>query len=574
MESIKSNSNSIQDFFRKFISMQNQNQINLETLTKLSEELYQLNISKFNWVRDVFEGIHVKERGSKKALIWRDMNTGEEASLTYYEMSLFTNRVLNTFRKYGLRKGSIVYLMTKIHPAHWAVFLASIKGGFVLVPSATNLTVAELKYRFSDLKPDVVVSDSLRAQKVEEALGELKVPKFLIDGKREGWLEFEEESSNADAEDTTKDDVILNYFTSGTTGLPKRVIHTATTYPIGHISTASIIGVKESDIHLNLSATGWAKFAWSSFFSPLTVGATVVGINYEGKLDYKKYLEEIENIGVTSFCAPPTAWRQFIILDLNQFKLEKLKSVVSAGEPLNPEIIKIWEDKFGVTIRDFYGQTETTAMIGNFPFMKVKPGSMGKPHPLYKIVLLDDEGNEITKPYEVGHIAIKLQPRPIGLFLGYSDERKNKEAFVGDYYYTGDKAYFDEEGYFYFVGRADDVIKTSDYRVGPFEVESALLEHPAVAEAAVIGVPDPIRWQIVKAFIVLKPGYTPSRELAEEIREKVKTLLSSYKVPRIIEFVDELPKTISGKIRRVELRKMEEEKRKRGEKGKYEYFFT
>jgi len=562
----------IQDFFQKFISVQNQ--LDYESLIKLSKELYQLDISKFNWVRDVFEGIHVKERGSKRLLIWKDMNTGEESYLTYYEMSLSTNRILNTLRKHGLRKGSVVYLMTKIHPAHWAVFLATIKGGFIIVPSATNLTVSELKYRFSDLKPDAVISDSLRAQKVEEALESLKVPKFLIDGKREGWLEFEEESTNAAAEDTKKDDVIINYFTSGTTGMPKRVIHTATTYPIGSMSTASIIGVKESDIHLNLSATGWAKFAWSSFFSPLLVGATVVGLNYEGKLDNKKYLEEVENIGVTSFCAPPTAWRQFVTLDLNQFKLEKLRSVVSAGEPLNPEIIKIWRDRYGLTIRDFYGQTETTALIGNFPFLKVKPGSMGKPHPFYNIVLLDDEGKEITKPYETGHIAIKLQPRPIGLFLGYSDEKKNQEVFRGGYYYTGDKAYFDEEGYFYFVGRGDDVIKTSDYRVGPFEVESALLEHPAVAEAAVVGVPDPNRWQIVKAFVVLKKGYTPSKELAEEIREKVKTLLSPYKVPRIIEFVDDLPKTISGKIRRVELRKMEEEKIKKGEKGKYEYFFT
>ncbi|WP_287690122.1 acyl--CoA ligase [Metallosphaera javensis (ex Sakai et al. 2022)] len=561
----------VREFFRKFIEYENSP--GEESLKDIAGMMGQLNLRKFNWVRDVFEEIHVKERGGKTALVWRDMNTGEEAKISYHELSFMSNRVLNTLRKHGLKKGDVVYLMTKIHPMHWAVFLAVIKGGFVMVPSATNLTVAELKYRFSDLKPNAVIADSLRAHVVEEALGSLKTEKFLIDGKRETWNSLEEESGNAEAEDTRGEDVIINYFTSGTTGMPKRVIHTAVSYPVGSVTTASIIGVRENDLHLNLSATGWAKFAWSSFFSPLLVGATIAAINYEGKLDSKRYLEEVEEMGVTSFCAPPTAWRQFITLDLNQFKFERLRSVVSAGEPLNPEVIKTWKDKFNLTIRDFYGQTETTAMIGNFPFLKVKPGSMGKPHPLYDVRLLDDEGKEITRPYEVGHITVRLTPRPIGLFLGYSDERKNMESFREGYYYTGDKAYFDEEGYFYFVGRGDDVIKTSDYRVGPFEVESALLEHPAVAEAAVVGVPDPVRWQLVKAFIVLKKGYNPSKELAEEIREKVKTLLSPYKVPRIIEFVDELPKTISGKIRRVELRKREEEKRKKGEVGQNEFTF-
>ncbi|MEM4372917.1 MAG: AMP-binding protein, partial [Metallosphaera sp.] len=281
----------VQDFFRKFIEFQNSpNEKSLQEIVKL---LGQLDLRRFNWVRDVFENIHVMARGSKTALIWRDMNTGEEAKLSYHELSLMSNRVLNTLRKHGLKKGDVVYLMTKVHPMHWAVFLAVIKGGFVMVPSATNLTVTEMKYRFSDLKPSAIISDSLRAPVMEEALGSLKVEKFLIDGKRETWNSLEDESSNAEPEDTRGEDVIINYFTSGTTGMPKRVIHTAVSYPVGSITTASIVGVRESDLHLNLSATGWAKFAWSSFFSPLLVGATVVGINYEGKLDTRRYLGEV-----------------------------------------------------------------------------------------------------------------------------------------------------------------------------------------------------------------------------------------------------------------------------------------
>ena len=469
--------------------------------------------------------------------------------------------------------------MTPIIPEHWISFLALLKGGMIIIPTATNLTTYELKYRFSESKPDAIIADEKSSKRIDEALGQLTPLKIIVRGKNDGWISYDEvekESKNAKATKTSPEDPVLNYFTSGTTGLPKRVIHTAVSYPVGSISTATIIGVSREDIHLNLSAPGWAKFAWSSFFSPLLVGATVLGINYSTKLDSEKYLSTLETYNVTSFCAPPTAWRQFVLVNLNKFKFEKLEKLVSAGEPLNPEIIKIWKDKFNLTIRDFYGQTETTAMIGNLPWDDVIPGSFGKPFPMYDIRLVDDQGNEITRPFEIGHIVVRLDKwRPIGLFKGYSDPKKNQEAFRDKYYYTGDKAYFDDKGHWYFVGRGDDVIKTSDYRVGPFEVESALLEHPAVAEAAVVGSPDPIRWQIVKAFIVLKPNYTPSEQLAREIYQHTRKLLSSYKVPRIIEFVDELPKTISGKIKRNELRKLEEERKtKKKEKGKYEYFFT
>ena len=550
-----------------------------EELLNIIDRLNKAEIpSKFNWVSEVYEGIHVKNHPSKTALIWYDMSTKEEEKYSYSDLISKANKLLNFLRSRGIGKGKTVYVMTPVFPELWIAYLALIKGGIVIIPAATNLTPYELKIRFSESKPDVVIADEKSAERIDEALGQLSPLKIVVRGKRDGWIQYEEvekESDKADAEPTSPDDPIFNFFTSGTTGLPKRVIHTALSYPVGHISTASIIGLSQEDLHLNLSAPGWAKFAWSSFFAPLIVGATVLGINYYGKLDSDKYLDLVESYGVTSFCAPPTAWRQFVLTDLNKRKFEKMEKVVSAGEPLNPEIIKIWKDKFGLVIRDFYGQTETTAMIGNMPYFEVVPGSFGKPFPMYDIRLVDDEGNEITKPYEVGHIVVRLDKwRPIGLFKGYSDPARNSAVFRGVYYYTGDKAYFDEKGHWYFVGRGDDVIKTSDYRVGPFEVESALLEHPAVAEAAVVGSPDPIRWQVVKAFIVLKPGYTPSEELARDIYQHTKKLLSSYKVPRIIEFVDELPKTISGKIKRNELRKLEEERKKKGEKGKYEYFLS
>jgi 4-hydroxybutyrate---CoA ligase (AMP-forming) len=570
--------NTLKDLLKSFIEVSKlENEDKPKKIFDIFEKLNKLKIDKFNWVRDVFEDIHVREYGSKLALIWYDLDTNEEEKYTYYELDIKANKLINFLKANGLRKGDTIYLMTPILPEQWITFIAIIKAGFILVPNATNLTSYELSYRFSELKPKAIIADYSSIEKIERALGEIKPLKILVRGNKEGWISYDKveyESNNAEAENTHADDPILNYFTSGTTGLPKRVIHTSISYPLGHLSTATIIGIKPYDKHLNLSAPGWAKFAWSSFFSPFIVGATVFGFNYIGKLNPQKYLSAIESYEITSFCAPPTAWRQFILLDLNQFKFDKLKSVVSAGEPLNPEIIKIWKNKFNIVIRDFYGQTETTAMIGNPPWRDVKLGSFGIPIPMYDIVLLDENGKEITKPYEIGHIAVRLNRwRPIGLFKGYSDENKNKEAFKNGYYLTGDKGYFDENGNWYFVGRADDVIKTSDYRVGPFEVESALLEHPAVAEAAVVGSPDPIKWQIVKAFIVLKPGYMPSYELAKDIINYLSKVLSPYKIPKKIEFVNELPKTISGKIRRNELRKLEEEKYKKGEKGEYEYTF-
>jgi len=371
---------------------------------------------------------------------------------------------------------------------------------------------------------------------------------------------IENESTKANKADTKSDDTLFCFFTSGTTGLPKRVGHTAVSYPVGHLSTTIMTNLKPDDIHNNLSASGWSKWSWSSFFAPFNVGATTTGFKFS-VLDGEQYLDAVASHEITSFCAPPTAWRMFINMNLDSFNFTSLKQSISAGEPLNAAIIKKWKQHTSTTIRDYYGQTESTAMVGNPSWMKnkIKPGSFGFPSFMYDMALADNEGNEITEPDKPGHIVVKLDKyRPVGLFAGYiGSPEKMSSVFVDSYYYTGDRASFDKDGYWWFVGRADDVIKSSDYRIGPFEVESALVEHPAVTEVAVIGAPDPNRYQLVKAYIILSPTYKPSRELALELFKHTITILPRFKIPRILEFVPEVPKTISGKIRRVELRQIE-----------------
>ncbi len=537
----------------------------------------------FNWAAEVFEGIHVQERGDQTALLWANLDTGETKKFSYEEFAAEGNKLVNFLRAHGVNQGDSFYMMLPLLPEIWFSTFATIKGGFVGVPTATTMTVRDLEYRFKVYPPVAVVADEASAKVIDEALNNVGVePKVkIVVGEKSGWESYDnvrKEASEAEPAKTKWDDVVFSFFTSGTTGLPKRVAHTATSYPVGHLITASIINVQPGDIHNNLSAPGWAKYAWSTFFAPLIVGATTTGFYYTGRLDGEKYLQAVQDYKVNTFCAPPTAWRLFMLTDLNKFDFASLRDVVSAGEPLNPELYEQWKKYTDTEIRDFYGQTESTAMIGNPPWYKggkIVPGSFGRPTFMYDITLVDDDGNEITKPGEVGHIVVRLDRwRPIGLFKEYmGDPEKTRSVFVGKYYYTGDKAYFDEKGYWWFVGRADDVIKTSDYRVGPFEVESALIEHPAVAEAAVVGSPHPIRYQLVKAFVVLAPGYEPSRELALELFMHCRKILARYKIPRIIEFVNDLPKTISGKIRRVELRQIEEEKRKKGERGEHEYFY-
>jgi 4-hydroxybutyrate---CoA ligase (AMP-forming) len=549
----------------------------------LFTKLNQMEIPvRFNWAAEIFEGIHVKERGDQLALLWVDLNTGEERRFTYAQLSAESNRCLNFLRGHAVAQGDSFYMMAPSVPESWFSNIASVKGGMVAVPTADTMTVRELEYRFESYPPQAILADEKSAVLIDEALKNigLTAKVKIVLGEVPGWKSYSEvnkENTTAEAADTKSSDIILCFFTSGTTGMAKRVAHTAASYPVGHLSTANIIGIRPGDIHNNLSQPGWAKWAWSCLFSPLNMGATTTGFFYGAKFDTGKYLGAIAKYKVNLFCAPPTAWRAFMLLDLAKFDFSALRESLSAGEPLNPEIIQNWKKFTGTEIRDFYGQTESTAMIGNPPWYKGKivAGSFGRPSFLYDIGLADDEGNEITKADEVGHIVVKLDKwRALGLFDRYvGDEEKMKSVFVKNFYFTGDRASFDERGYWWFVGRADDVIKSSDYRVGPFEVESALVEHHAVVEAAVVGSPDPKRWQLVKGFVVLRPGIEPSRELALDVFKHCIEVLAKFKIPRIIEFVPELPKTISGKIRRVQLRASEQENKEKQQKGPEEYFY-
>jgi acetyl-CoA synthetase/4-hydroxybutyrate---CoA ligase (AMP-forming) len=536
----------------------------------------------FNWAEEILEGLQAKERGDQPAIVWADMGTGEERRYTYRQLAAEGNRCLNFLRKNGIEQGQNMYMMIPIVPETWFATLACLKGGLINVPTATSMTVRELQFRFENYAPDSIVAEEAAAEAIDEALEATGAkPKIkIVLGKRDGWISYSElagESETAEGARIKKDDVLICFFTSGTTGLAKQVGHSATSYPMGHLSTATIIGIRPGEVHHNLSAPGWAKWAWSSFFAPLNMGATVAGFHFT-TLDPKTYLEYVCKYKVATFCAPPTAWRAFVGLDLTQFDFSALRYSVSAGEPLNPEIIQQWKKHTGTEIRDFYGQTESTAMIGNPPWMegKMRLGSFGSPFYMYDVTLADDTGDEITKAEQTGHIVVRLDRwRAIGLFTEYiGNPEKMSQVFIDNYYYTGDRAYFDDDGYWWFVGRADDVIKSSDYRVGPFEVESALIEHPAVAEAAVVGSPDPKRYQLVKAFVILVPGYEPSRELALELFQHTINILAKFKIPRIIEFVTEVPKTISGKIRRIELREGEIIRKNKGaEKGQNEYLY-
>ncbi len=536
----------------------------------------------FNWAAEIFEGLHVKERGDKTAFIWGDIATTESRSYSYRDFAFHGNQCLNGLRKAGVEKGNNMYMMVPIVPETWFTSYACVKGGLVSVPTATTMTQRELEFRFDTYPPDSILAEEIYTDIIDAALETTQMtPKIkLVRGKKDGWISYSDlsgESVEAEPAKTKSNDLLFCFFTSGTTGLPKRVGHTAVSYPLGHLSTSVVTGIRTDDIHNNLGAPGWAKWAWSSFFAPLNVGATATGFNF-GVLDGEKYLHMITTHKISTFCAPPTAWRMFINLDTSKFDFSALRQSVGAGEPLNPEVITRWKKLTGTEIRDFYGQTESTAMIGNHPWMngKMRSGSFGQPSFMYDVAIVDDDGKEITVPDEPGHIVVKLDKwRSIGLFTEYiGNPEKMAGVFRENYYYTGDRASVDADGYWWFVGRSDDVIKSSDFRIGPFEVESALMEHPAVAESAIVGVPDEKRHQLVKAFIILRQDYQPSRELALEIFQHTINILAKFKIPRIIEFVPQVPKTLSGKIRRVELRQQEIDRQgKGGENDKKEYFY-
>ncbi len=534
--------------------------------TKLFARINEMQMpERFNWVTDIFETLHVKEQPEKTALIWSDIDSGEKRTYSYHQMAQRSNQLVNFFGASGITKGDNLYMMSPLLPENWFATLACIKSGVISIPTATTMTQRELEYRFETYPPNVILADEDSACLIDNALEQTdSKPKLkIVLGQKTGWRSFEEvekESKDAQGADTKSADTLFCFFTSGTTGLPKRVGHTVVSYPVGHLSSTVMIGVRPDDIHNNLGAAGWAKWSWSSFFAPLNVGATVLGLKYS-ELDPEQYLDAISKHKVTTFCTHPTAWRRFANMNLESFDLSELRQSLSAGEPLNPNIHDKWESFTGTRIRDFYGQTESTAMIGNPPWIgdNMRKGSLGFPCPMYDVALADNEGNEITEPDQVGHIVVKIdQWRSVGLFSEYiGSPEKMSSVFVDNFYYTGDRASFDGDGHWWFVGRADDVIKSSDYRIGPFEVESALGEHDSVAEVAVVGSPDPNRYQLVKAYVILNPSYKASRDLALTLFKHTITILPKFKIPRIIEFVEEVPKTFSGKIRRVELRQIE-----------------
>lgn len=519
----------------------------------------------FNWVKDIFEPLHVQQNPDQKALHW--VYNEQEEIYTFQEIANKSNQFLNFLRKHEINKGSKFFAQLPLLSINWTAYLACIKGGFVIVPAATTLAERDLEFRFQSIFPEVVLADEENAIKIDvaESKFDQKIKlKLIVNSTREGWINVDEiskESTEAEAENTLADDDLFYFFTSGTTGMPKVVVHTHFTYPVGHLTTASWIGLKPGDLHYNVSQPGWAKFFWSSFFAPWHVGATILGYHSD-RFNPKEQLQKIQDLGVTTFCAPPTALRVLIQENIKAYQF-KLRQCVAAGEPLNPEIIEVWKEATGITIRDGYGQTEATAMVGNLPNEKVKYGSMGKATFLYDVIIADDEGNEVNETEE-GNICIRHDENSVdGIFKTYLiDKERNKKVFKNGLYFTGDKAYKDEEGYVWFVGRDDDVIKASDFRVGPFEVESVLLEHDSVIEAAVIASPHELRGNAVKAYVVLGEGQIASEELAKELFDYAESHLARYKIPRIIEFTNALPKTISGKIRRVELRALEAENKR------------
>jgi acetyl-CoA synthetase len=522
----------------------------------------------FNFGFDVIDAWAHKDR-NKLAMIWVNQD-GVEKKFTFWDLMRLSNQIANILIKYGVNKGDRVLIMLPRVPEWWTFTIALIKRGAVYCPAPTMLTEKDLKYRINIAGIKMVITSTEFAEKIDAIAKECPSLscRMLIDGKRDRWISYPLELdypapvstklvNMPGTKKTRSTDPLLIFFTSGTTGEPKMVLHDHS-YPLGHIVTARFWhDVRTTDLTFALSDTGWAKSAWGKFYGQWIEGAAIFIYDIRSKFNATEILPLIEKYGINTFCCPPTIYRMLILADLDKFDFSELRHCVSAGEPLNPEVIKAWKDATGLTIYEGYGQTETVLCIGTFPGMQPKFGSMGKPSPGWQIELHDDHGRNVSV-HEEGKIAIKTNPHPVGLFREYLDNgEENKHSFAGEWYYTGDKAYRDEDGYFWFIGRDDDVIKASGYRIGPFEVESALIEHPAVQEAAVVGSPDDVRGLIVKAFIILKPDFKPSETLVREIQNHVKKVTAPYKYPRAIEFVETLPKTISGKIRRNELRDRE-----------------
>lgn len=502
----------------------------------------------------------------KRALLWTD-DDGNDKVFTFEDISKLSNQTANAFKEMGIGKGDVVMVILRRRWEYWICAVALAKLGAILIPASLQLTKKDIVYRANaaNVKAMVCVNDGYVLEQVELALPESPSIKDLIivDGEREGWVPYEEfiaGKSDVFERPTGEDgvdanDLMLIYFTSGTTGNPKAVEHTHT-YPLGHILTAKYWQqVQEDKLHMSVTDSGWGKFAWGKIYGQWIAGTTVFGYDMK-KFVPKDLLQKMQDYKLTTFCAPPTMYRFMLQEDVAAYDLSSIENFATAGEPLNAEVTIQWEKLTGKKIREGFGQTEGPVLLATFPWIEPRPGSMGKPSPLFNIRLLDDEGHPVEEGEEGALCVTKLKESyPPGLFKGYyGNEQATAEAVGGDYYNLHDMAWMDSEGYYYFVGRNDDVIKCSGYRIGPFEVESALVEHPAVVECAVTAAPDPIRGKVVKASIILAKGYEPSDELVKELQDHVKKTTAPYKYPRIVEFVDDLPKTIGGKIKRKQIR--------------------
>ncbi|HIU33870.1 MAG TPA: AMP-binding protein [Candidatus Pullichristensenella excrementigallinarum] len=520
----------------------------------------------FNFAYDVLDVI-AQEEPDKPALQWAHMD-GRERAFTFSQIARQSAQAANLLTKLGIRRGDKVMLVLRRHYTFWIAIMALHRIGATAVPATHLLTKKDIIYRVqsADIKMIITSAEGGFKEQAEAALSECPTIErlLMVDGKREGWLDFEElYAQESDVfprpeEPMRKDEMMLLYFTSGTSGMPKMVAHNFD-YPLGHIQTAVFWHqCEDGGLHLTVSETGWAKSVWGKLYGQWLAGSAIMVYDFE-KFVPRDLLKILEKYRVTTFCAPPTIYRFMIQEDLSQYDLSSIKHCTTAGEPLNPEVFNKWKEMTGHELREIFGQTELCVTIGTFPWMKICPGSMGKPSPQFDIDLVDEDGNSCPAG-QVGEIVVRTQyEMPVGMFLGYyRDPERTASVWHDGVYHTLDLAWRDEWGYYWYVGRADDVIKSSGYRIGPFEVESALMEHPAVVETAITGVPDPVRGQIVKATVVLAKGYEPTEELKKELQNHVKKLTAPYKYPRIVEFVQELPKTISGKIRRVELRERDQ----------------
>ncbi len=522
----------------------------------------------FNFGYDVIDRRAAEDR-NKLAMIWVNQD-GEEKRYTYYDLSRLSNQAANLLIKLGITSGDKVFLMLPRLPEWWIFSLAMIKLGVIQCPSPTLLTPPDIQHRINYGKFKMVITDAENAHKFDEIFEECPSLslRLLVDGERPNWVSYRAEINNASSPisrhavksafkiKTRSDSPMLLMFTSGTSKYPKMVQHNYA-YALAHRITAELWhGLGPNDVHMTISDTGWGKNLWGNYFGQWYIGCCLLIYDIRGKFHADELLPIIEKYEVTSFCAPPTIYRMLTLNDLTRFDFTELKHCTTAGEPMQTETIRIWKEGTGLTIREAYGQTETICMIGTFRGMKIKPGSMGVPSPGWEIELHDEDGNPVGNG-EDGRIAVKITPKPpVGLFDKYLyNDAENKTCFVNGFYYTGDRAYRDDEGYFWFIGRSDDIIKSSGYRIGPSEVEDVMAHHPAVFEVAVVGAPDPLRGMRVKAYVVLKPEFEATESLVRELQNFVKQETAPYKYPREIEFLKSMPKTFSGKIKRDVLRR-------------------